>query len=111
MSFATFAKALPVSLSLVGRTALITGSSSGIGRQTALALARSGAKILCTDLRPDPIDAITQTQNGSKHIPTHELITNLGGKAEFQQLNVTSQTEFQAAIDKVVQYGNGRLDM
>lgn len=111
MSFATFAKSLPVSLSLARRTALITGSSSGIGRQTALALARSGAKILCTDLKPDPIDAPTHTRSGSKHIPTHQLITSLGGSAEFQQLNVASATEFQAAIDKVVQYGNGRLDM
>lgn len=50
MSFAAFAKSLPPSLSLVGRTALVTGSSSGIGRQTALHLARAGANVLCTDL-------------------------------------------------------------
>ncbi|SPO29452.1 related to Short-chain dehydrogenase/reductase [Ustilago trichophora] len=111
MSFAKFAKSLPPSLSLAGRTALITGSSSGIGRQTALHLARAGASILCTDLQPEPLGASKVPSQGSRHVPTHELIQSLGGHADFQQLNVTSESEFQAAIDKSVKFGRGRLDI
>ncbi|KAI3485734.1 hypothetical protein L1887_50890 [Cichorium endivia] len=110
MSFAAFAKSLPPSLSLVGRTALVTGSSSGIGRQTALHLARAGANVLCTDLRPEPLGS-EDTAKSSRTVPTHELIQTLGGRAEFQQLNVTSESEFEAAIAKSVSFGGGRLDM
>ena len=40
------------------------------------------------------------------------VITKLGGHADFQELNVTSEADFKAAIDKSVSFGNGRrLDM
>jgi hypothetical protein len=39
------------------------------------------------------------------------VIQTLGGRAEFQQLNVTSESEFEAAIAKSVSFGGGRLDM
>ncbi|CDU25483.1 related to Short-chain dehydrogenase/reductase [Sporisorium scitamineum] len=101
MSFASFAKALPPSLSLAGRTALITGSSSGIGRQTALHLARAGASVLCTDLQPEPLGTQKAPSEVSRHVPTHDR----------QFLNVTSEADFKTAIDKSVSFGNGRLDI
>jgi len=39
--------------SLRGRTALITGAGSGLGRATALVMAREGARILACDIRAD----------------------------------------------------------
>lgn len=112
MSFAAFAKSLPPSLSLVGRTALVTGSSSGIGRQTALHLARAGATVLCTDLQPEPLGAQKLSSEGSRHVPTHELIQALGGRADFHHLNVTSESDFKSAIAKSVSFGGqDRLDM
>jgi 3-oxoacyl-[acyl-carrier protein] reductase len=42
-------------LSLEGRTALVTGASSGIGRGIALALAREGARVTITARREDAL--------------------------------------------------------
>ncbi|PVH97136.1 putative short chain type dehydrogenase [Periconia macrospinosa] len=39
---------------LTNKTAIITGSSSGIGRATALLFAREGANIVCSDIRDLP---------------------------------------------------------
>ncbi len=39
--------------SLAGRVAIVTGGTSGIGRATALLLARSGARVFVGDLRAD----------------------------------------------------------
>lgn len=41
-----------------GRTAIVTGAASGIGRGAALALARAGARVVVTDLDPDGAEAV-----------------------------------------------------
>jgi len=44
--------------SLQGRTALVTGGASGIGRATALALARRGARLVVCDVNDDGLAAV-----------------------------------------------------
>lgn len=46
------------SAGLSGKVALVTGASAGIGRATALALAREGASVLATGRRVDQLDAL-----------------------------------------------------
>lgn len=40
---------------LTGRTAVVTGGSSGIGREIALALGRAGARVVLVARRPEPM--------------------------------------------------------
>ncbi|GGD21196.1 SDR family oxidoreductase [Pyruvatibacter mobilis] len=48
----------PLDRSIKGRTAIITGAASGMGRATAHLFAREGANVAVTDLRQDACDAV-----------------------------------------------------
>lgn len=56
---------------LQGRIAVITGSSSGLGRAMVIKFASTGARIVCADLRPD---ARPMAADKSPPTPTHKLI-------------------------------------
>jgi NAD(P)-dependent dehydrogenase (short-subunit alcohol dehydrogenase family) len=82
---------------LQGRVALVTGGASGIGRATALAFAREGAKVTVADV------------NAAGSDETLRLIRERGGEALFVRTDVTQAAEVEALIGEVVrQYG--RLD-
>ncbi|KAM3423918.1 hypothetical protein BST61_g1312 [Cercospora zeina] len=94
---------------LQDRIAVITGSSSGIGRETALLFAKEGAKIVCADLQPGTWreDA---AQNGESDGPTHERITKDGGSAIFVKTDVSKAEEVEALVAAAVKE-HGRLDI
>ena len=63
-----------------GKTAIVTGAGSGIGRATAIRLAVEGASVACLDVVPDNLDE------------TVEALTILGGKALAYRCDVTDAT-------------------
>ncbi|MEU8936430.1 SDR family NAD(P)-dependent oxidoreductase [Streptomyces goshikiensis] len=71
---------------LTGRTALVTGAASGIGRATALLLAEAGAAVHCAD----------RDERGLAE--TAALIAKAGGSATAQPLDVTDRTAIRAAV-------------
>src|SRR5215831_1252375 len=80
-----------------GKVALVTGGASGIGRATALTLARAGAKLVVADLNAD----------GGQQ--TVHMITENGGKAIFVRTDVSQAVAVQALISQAVET-YGRLD-
>ncbi|MET9324333.1 SDR family NAD(P)-dependent oxidoreductase [Streptomyces sp. NPDC003038] len=74
------------SYDLTGRTALVTGAASGIGRATALLLAEAGAAVHCAD----------RDEQGLAE--TAALVTQAGGAATVHPLDVTDRAALRAAV-------------
>jgi len=76
------------------KVALITGGGAGIGRATALAFARAGAKVAIGNRNVD---------NG---VETVALIEKAGGTALFQRTDVTVAKDVEALVTRAVrEYG------
>ena len=91
---------------LKNKVAIITGSSSGIGRAIALRYAREGAKVICADLVPE-----SRAENPEEHVgSTHEAICQAGGEAIFQQTDVGDSSQVETLVKSAVSRF-GRLDM
>jgi NAD(P)-dependent dehydrogenase (short-subunit alcohol dehydrogenase family) len=82
---------------LEGRVALVTGGSSGIGRATASAFVREGAKVVI---------AARGVERG--RMAVREIVT-AGGEAVFVRADVSKASEAEALIARVVET-YGRLD-
>ncbi|MFH9611929.1 glucose 1-dehydrogenase [Streptomyces sp. NPDC017448] len=80
-----------------GRTAFVTGAASGIGRATALAFARAGARVAVADRDTGGLEE------------TARLITDGGGQCLALVCDVTREDDVQAAVDATVERF-GRLD-
>jgi NAD(P)-dependent dehydrogenase (short-subunit alcohol dehydrogenase family) len=88
----------PVHRRFEGKTALVTGAASGIGRATALAFAREGAGVVAADVAADLNEQ------------TAQMIRDQGGRALAVPCDVTSDQDVQAALDALI--GEfGRLDI
>ncbi|MBC7701055.1 SDR family NAD(P)-dependent oxidoreductase [Aquabacterium sp.] len=70
---------------LHGQLALVTGASAGIGRATALALAREGAGIVATGRRQAELDGLAQ-ECAALGVPVQVLAGDLNDAAFAQQL-------------------------
>ncbi|MCP4514792.1 MAG: SDR family NAD(P)-dependent oxidoreductase, partial [Delftia sp.] len=80
---------------LAGKRALVTGGASGIGRATALLLARQGAAVAVADLDEAGGRAVAQA------------IVDGGGQAIFARCDVSRAADCQRAVQYVVEQWGG----
>src|SRR5205823_4109232 len=83
---------------LSGKVALVTGGTSGIGRTTAIAFARAGAKVVLTGRRE---------KEGAQVVAE---IQKLGGDAGFVRADVAKDADVKAMVDFTVDKF-GRIDV
>lgn len=96
-----------MTLKLQNRVAVVTGASSGIGRAIALAFAKEGASVVCSDIRKS---ANADGYEPDLNIDTDDLIAKRGGTAHFVPCNVTESSEVRALVAAAVEKF-GRLDV
>ena len=75
---------------LDGKVAIVTGTSSGIGRATAVRLAQEGAKVACLDVVEDANEK------------TAGRVREVGGTAFAHVCNVADRDSVRAAVDAAV---------
>src|SRR5918912_341156 len=85
---------------LSGKVAIVTGAGRGIGREHALALARSGARVVVNDL------GASLAGEGADEGPAHEVIREieaLGGEAVANGENVADVTGAKRMVDQAIE--------
>lgn len=83
---------------LEGRSAVVTGGASGIGRAIALKFAAEGARLVLTDLRRDPREGGEETV---------ELIERAGGEVAFIEGDISRWDDIDRAVSTAVDlYGS-----
>jgi NAD(P)-dependent dehydrogenase (short-subunit alcohol dehydrogenase family) len=83
---------------LSGKVALVTGGTSGIGRETAVLFAKAGAKVVVAGRR------------AAEGEETIELVRAAGGEGLFAKTDVSKASEVETLIQKAVERF-GRLDV
>ncbi|MCD2500096.1 MULTISPECIES: SDR family NAD(P)-dependent oxidoreductase [Microbacterium] len=75
-----------------GKTVIVTGAASGIGRATAERIAREGGRVIASDIAADKLDAL------KSDLPDTDIVTVAGDLTK------------QEAIDAVVAAAGGKID-
>jgi len=83
---------------LKGKVAIVTGGSEGIGKATALTLAREGAKVAICARRKPPLDTVAAE------------IAKAGGEALAVVADMSKAADCKRLVDEVVQKF-GRIDI
>ena len=81
-----------------GKVALVTGGGTGIGRATAIAFAREGARVVIGNRNSEAGEAVVKA------------IQDAGGEASFLRTDVSSEEDVKALIEHAVAT-YGRLDV
>ena len=83
---------------LAGKSAVVTGSSSGIGRSIALALGREGAAVTITYLRSEDKDKAQKVV---------DEISSSGGRGHSVRADVTKQDDLDSLFKEAEEFSGG----
>jgi glucose 1-dehydrogenase len=86
---------------LQGKTAVVTGGTSGIGRAIAVRFAAEGANVVIGDVTPVPVEGGESA---------HDEIAAAGGSTHFVKTDVTRWADWDALVGAAVER-YGRLDV
>src|SRR5436189_5990812 len=81
-----------------GKVGIVTGGGTGIGRATALAMARAGAAVMIGN------------RDAAKGEEVVALIRQAGGRAVFQKTDVSKPADVKALVERALKEF-GRLDL
>lgn len=81
-------------MKLKNKTALITGASSGIGKETAKLFAKEGALVILTAINTDGLEKVKKE------------IENNKGKAESYSMDITNRDQVKETIRKIIEKYN-----
>jgi NAD(P)-dependent dehydrogenase (short-subunit alcohol dehydrogenase family) len=84
-----------IGYNLIGKVAVITGASKGLGKAIALALGEAGASIALVARNIEQLSAVKQT------------VENLGGKAQIFPTDVSEEEQIRKLEDDVMTAFNG----
>ena len=84
---------------LKDRTALVTGSTSGIGKATAIALAARGAHVLVVGRNEERAEQVVAEIEGN------------GGRASFRLTTLSDLESAQDLVEWATEAGDGHVDI
>ncbi len=64
---------------------IVTGAASGVGRETALLLAKDGAKVVCADIDEEGLRELTETMR-KRNLDAKTKVTDVGKPEEVEEL-------------------------
>jgi NAD(P)-dependent dehydrogenase (short-subunit alcohol dehydrogenase family) len=92
---------------LQDKVAIVTGSSSGLGRAIAIGYAKEGAKVVCSDLQKN---AKKEGFENNIDQDTDQIIKDMGCESIFVMCDVTKNKEVEDLVLQAVK-AFGRLDI
>ncbi|MCU4973254.1 SDR family oxidoreductase [Halobacteria archaeon AArc-m2/3/4] len=79
-------------------TVIVTGGTSGIGREVARRFGEAGATVIVADIREQP-------KEDDESAPTHELVEDAGGRATFVETDVSDPDDVGAVVEAAREFG------